>query len=190
MDWKENIGKILENKNSYRLNYLNENYLENLIKEFITYLNEFNGMQARFEKLTFITDTKNLYTKINIRYRLEIFYPNDEFLFGKLSDNKNRRFITDLYFDENGLNIWVFYRKYQGTFFKTEKTTHISNEENPATKKSLGTILKTLADDFQKRDIYRENICFNDALTDNLLLNRLIYLFEKHIENIDSFYKK
>jgi hypothetical protein len=190
MDWKENIGKILENENIYRLNYLNENYLENLINDFTNYLNEFNGMQAKFEKLTFITDTNNLFSKTNIRYRLEIFYPKDEFLFGKLSDNKNRRFITDLYFDEIGLHILVFYRKHQGTFFKREGFNNISIKEDSTDKKSLDTILKTLADDFQKRDIYKETICFNDAISENYLINRLIYLYVKHIESIGSFYKK
>ena len=190
MEWKENIGNKMADKNIYRLRYLNEKYINESLIELTNYLNEFDGMQSRFEKINFVIDTKNLFSKVNIRYRLEIYYPGDEFLFGKLSDNKNRRFIADIFFNSSGLNIWVFYRRYGGAFLNSKFRQTDSTDENKTNERNINTIIKKLSDDFQKRDVYREIISMNDGINCNYLINKLIFLYEKHLENIEKFNSK
>ena len=59
MDWKEEIENSLVAKGMHRVKYLNDNLVE-YCKEYVKYLNEFNGINAT-EKIGSMVDTEYKY---------------------------------------------------------------------------------------------------------------------------------
>lgn len=191
MDWKENIGKKMAVKGLLRFKYLNDNILDPYLNQFVLYLNEFNGIQAKLEKLNFLMDKEAIYARSETRFRLEVFYPNDDILFGKNCDQQNRRFIVDLFFNRHGLNIQVYYRKKNGPFLeqlyfdrKVDPEADIMKEA--IKEKDIKRIIKGLSDNHKARDIYYSIMSFDDTINENTLCNHLYYLYEEHIKHING----
>ncbi len=180
MDWKDDIGKYYGDKRIFRIQFLNDNILTTILIEFVNYLNEFDGIQATFGKHSSI----NKNGKPEIRFRVEIYYPNDELLFGSFCDMKNRRFISDVYFDSEGLKILVHYRRKGGAFmenrFISSPPIKYVKPDDQKKEKDINKIYRNLVDNYNARDIYCRRLNFVDAFDNNVLCSTLFSLYKEH----------
>jgi hypothetical protein len=90
MDWKDNIGEYLVGKGIFRLDYLNTN-LNQVCDEWLTYLNEFKGIQAYRMDTKYREDIPRPSSLLVVSFKnTGEFFPFKIFITYKLHDNSNK----------------------------------------------------------------------------------------------------
>lgn len=191
MKWKNAIGDLLSEKGCYRLDYLNKNCLEPALKAICNYMNEFNGVIAELEHYhRKEMNEKQVLDKTKV-FRLTISYPMDPVIYGKGLDPLNRKFIADLYFEQDKLVLEIRYRRSGGAFlnkYDPEKEVLRSLPVSQSVEYSLEEKMKKWVEDMSARDVYREEANMVNVIEEGFIEERIMELYAEHIKHV-SFIK-
>jgi hypothetical protein len=189
MNWKETAGNYMAQLGHYRFDWLNKNILEPSLKEMISYLQEFDGIQALLDSFFEKEDKNFLHGQKFKNYRISIFYPGEAFIYGKDNDFLNRKFIADIKYTEKGLKIIVHYRRRGGAFLgsynlekEVLKDLQTEKEQN---ENNIYNAMIDFTENFRARDEYHELMPMEEATNPDLICGRIFYLYTEHIRHVE-----
>ena len=191
MCWKEELGLFYSERNIYRFEYLNNRVLRPSLKDFVDYINEFDGQLAVLDDFSCKKTDDPFYANPRTYFRLQIFYPNDAVHWGKHNDRYDRRFICHIYFSSKGLNIVVYYRRSGGKF--SNRASNMYNQssmslesENKSETNGINNIADKLTNNYRSRDIFKEVKTFEEACEPDFIGGYILYLYKEHIKHISE----